>query len=601
MTQFLAEPKTKITQVRIGIPRRSFGSVRFRMLPSHYLPGRALFFSVVLHAICALALLLIVSHKPSIKLARPQDLIAATEQNRLIYLPLIGGGNEGIGSPGGTSGPLGNLPVHLPDHGSPGFTYSGPQPIVSDPPLPLNRSLTLQRPGMKNLPVLKEFVSLPNLVQTANQSPAPIDVRNNKSSLPVSRPDASVPAPKVAVRAGALDLPANATDLPLLQPAPVPDMPNLSLPISAQQAAKSPLPLAEAAPPPPDTSAAIEPVNTEQLADVVSRGMERQTLVALSPLPAPPSPDAKIPMAETRGRFAVSPMVSAVSPAPSPGSASRDRSTGSTGIGEETGGPNAVTGGKQGGGNSLGQQDGIGTGGSGTGTATGPGTGYGGNDQGAGSGLADKPGSGVGAGSTSASGTGAGSGHGSGILAGITIQGGRLEGGMPPKRQGLPVSPQVAYGMTIVSTPHSGGGLPDFGVFSNERVYTVFLDTRMTTDEQSPSWTLQYAPLLTGPEAELGRRAQALSGVTPPYAVTKSVPRWPAELVRLYRQRVIIVSGVINTEGKLEQLLVMQSPDDRLTSQLTEALNSWAFRPAELNGHPISAKVMLGVPLSLTR
>ena len=30
--------------------------------------------------------------------------------------------------------------------------------------------------------------------------------------------------------------------------------------------------------------------------------------------------------------------------------------------------------------------------------------------------------------------------------------------------------------MTITSTASSGGGLPDVGVFRNEKVYTVYLD-----------------------------------------------------------------------------------------------------------------------------
>ena len=55
--------------------------------------------------------------------------------------------------------------------------------------------------------------------------------------------------------------------------------------------------------------------------------------------------------------------------------------------------------------------------------------------------------------------------------------------------------PQTAYGMTISSTAESGGGLPDLGIFANEKVYTVFLDMRETNSDRTPSWTLQYSRL----------------------------------------------------------------------------------------------------------
>jgi len=47
--------------------------------------------------------------------------------------------------------------------------------------------------------------------------------------------------------------------------------------------------------------------------------------------------------------------------------------------------------------------------------------------------------------------------------------------------------------MTFTSTASSGGGLPDFGVFQNQKVYTVYLDMRASDDDPAPSWTLQYA------------------------------------------------------------------------------------------------------------
>jgi hypothetical protein len=42
----------------------------------------------------------------------------------------------------------------------------------------------------------------------------------------------------------------------------------------------------------------------------------------------------------------------------------------------------------------------------------------------------------------------------------------------------------------------------------------------------------------------------------------------------------VVVAGVLNVSGQLEQLAVKQSPDTRVNGPLTEALKSWAFQPA---------------------
>jgi hypothetical protein len=52
-----------------------------------------------------------------------------------------------------------------------------------------------------------------------------------------------------------------------------------------------------------------------------------------------------------------------------------------------------------------------------------------------------------------------------------------------------------SYNTTITSTASSGGGLQDFGVFENQKVYTVYLDMRSNDEDSVPSWTLQYAVL----------------------------------------------------------------------------------------------------------
>jgi hypothetical protein len=162
---------------------------------------------------------------------------------------------------------------------------------------------------------------------------------------------------------------------------------------------------------------------------------------------------------------------------------------------------------------------------------------------------------------------------------------------------GKALPPQTSYSLTIVSTGNSGGGLGDFGVFANEKVYTVYLDMRRTAGDPAPCWTLQYALLHAAPAAKsaAGRREDNLA---PPFLVVMHLPKLPVELVNRYQQRLVVVYAVLDEEGKLGSVSVRQSPDARLITPLLDVLQRWVFRPAELNGHPVPIKVLLGIPLS---
>jgi len=122
--------------------------------------------------------------------------------------------------------------------------------------------------------------------------------------------------------------------------------------------------------------------------------------------------------------------------------------------------------------------------------------------------------------------------------------------------------------MNIVSTARSGGGLPELGVFQNEKVYTVYLDMRANDEDPIPSWTLQHAVLQPPP--------------TPPYAMLEVVPEFTPELVRKCARRLIVASATMDVSGKLDQVSVRQSPETQLVGPLVEALNIGFSNPHRL-------------------
>jgi len=606
MPTLTLDPQTPTVIVRSQRPEAEPepAGLTFTEVGHGYRPGRGLVYSLIAHEIAFFSLFFLsfsYSYVQQTRSAKLTKVINLSDAKQVIYLPVLGGGSEGEGQPGGGPGVPRKVSSAAPASSNKGLSYPGPQAIVSDPPKPTNRVQTVLQPELVNPPILQNFAPLPNIVQMTDAGPRPLDVRANKPA-PVFHPAPATPIepPKLKLSAKIpLDVMPSQPELPTLLPAPTPSIepPKLALPANPPPTAtpimvrKSPQPAAK------NAEKAIEPPRPEKISPVPTHGKDLQNLVALSPMPAPPGQPVKAPAAEARGRFAISPEANVASSQTRPGSKLEGAPT-TVGIGSQAGAPAGNAAGEiaAGAGNGNGGVAAGSGGGVGTGTGKGNGSGNGGVGAGAGRGSGVGPGLGQGEGHSSGSGTGAGAGHGGGAFPGITIQGSGSGSGAAGKPT-WHVASQAAYGMTIVATASSGGGLPDLGVFADEKVYTVYLDMRQTVEDPATSWTLQYA-LLRDPngDASANRNQEA---TVPPFPVVKEMPQFSAELVQKYSGRLIVVYAILNTQGKLEQMLVMQSPDDRLTNRILATLNKWVFRPAEFNHHPASVKVLLGVPLSL--
>ena len=116
-------------------PPRPLPSLTFREVECGYLAGRSLAFSVILHQLALLAILLsgrlaFIHTAPLMTNSR----LEIARSDSVIYLPTFGGGSEGAGRSGGGSGQPGEATSSLPARSRRGFAYRGPQPMVSDPP-----------------------------------------------------------------------------------------------------------------------------------------------------------------------------------------------------------------------------------------------------------------------------------------------------------------------------------------------------------------------------------------------------------------------------------------------------------------------------------
>ena len=542
-------------------------SLTFLEVQSGYRPGWSLASSFVLQA-SAVALITFLALIPP-RIARPSHLqfvnvIDFSSPDHVVFLPSVGGGSEGNrpglrGNPGGSVTP--------PVRSSAGFSYPGPQATVSDPPDAFNPTQTLLQPALKDLPGLHEFVPLPNMVQMAaapDPAPARIVV---KPSTRVATNEAIAVAPSLQLQPPKLALPLATATLPAMA---LPDSLGLRKPV--EKPIENPI-----APP-------------VEVSEASSHGPDPKTLLSLSAIPAPPDVPTNFPHAEARGRFAASPDPLALVSQPAPGAKSGSATSGSAGIGtnNDSGAGDAAGTRDIAAGSEVGTPGGADGGSAGTGLAKVRGTGDGGLGITIGRGSGTGSGIGSGSSASAASGGGAGNGAGSGTFAGITIHGGGYTGGTSANLHPT-LAPRNAYGMTIVSTASSGGGLADFGVFSDEKVYTVFMDMRETGAERAPAWTLQYAAA-----SSVTNRNGTIVAPSP---LVRPRPQLPAPLLHKYPNAMVVISAMLGTAGHLEDIAVKQTPDARLIPAILTALNNWYFRPAEMDGQPVPLKILLGIPL----
>lgn len=546
----------------------------------------------------------------------------------MLYLPAIAAGEDpGTPAPARKSETRAKRTEEAPAPRTKGLSYPGPQPIVSDVPNPTNKIQTVLQPDLENPPVLVPPVPLPNIVQIADLAPAtpkmeppppppepepPVEPKPAEpppANPPETQPEPKAPepamvlpalelAPTVKMDAPKLIIPAASAPAPVAKPINRPK--KIELPSLVKAAPLPPAPEpeppaqpkpAEPAPKPPEPAVAQSAPNANDKAKETSAAEspsstgDKKDLLVLSPIPASPKAPVNVPAGEARGRFAISP-----EPNLSPSENEPGMKTGTVSINIGIGPTNPNSSGSA---PAATRSSGVSVGTDGKGT---------GDKNSVAGGQGNGSGRGRGSGPQAKSGSGSGSAR--KAFAGITIAGADIQPGdsqeyPPATKARRPL--QTSYSLNIISTEDSGGGLPFFGVFSHEQIYTVYLDMRQEETEQDPFWTLEFAIIL-GSSPQSGNAVNpglSRQGTILPFPAEKERPVFPVQLVRRYLGQMIIVYGIVNPEGKMEQISIKDSPDPSFNEPVTRALSKWIFRPAQLNGAPVAAKLLMGIPLWL--
>lgn len=72
---------------------------------------------------------------------------------------------------------------------------------------------------------------------------------------------------------------------------------------------------------------------------------------------------------------------------------------------------------------------------------------------------------------------------------------------------------------------------------------------------------------------------------TPPQLILRKLPRRPASAKARQTVGTVHVYAVVATDGTLQNIRVLESPDPDLSAAFVQALHDWKFEPATCNGH----------------
>ena len=131
----------------------------------------------------------------------------------------------------------------------------------------------------------------------------------------------------------------------------------------------------------------------------------------------------------------------------------------------------------------------------------------------------------------------------------------------------------------------------DRKVFGGKRVYGRTLNMP-NLNSSTGSWVIKFA------ELDGGRKEGEL---LEPVAMEKSDPGYPLELIRSNVHGMVTLYAVIHADGKVGEIRVLNSPDDRLDSYAAKALARWKFVPAERAGKPVALEAVVEIPFRVKR
>jgi TonB family protein len=152
--------------------------------------------------------------------------------------------------------------------------------------------------------------------------------------------------------------------------------------------------------------------------------------------------------------------------------------------------------------------------------------------------------------------------------------------------------------------PQSEGTLSEEerAVFGNRRFYSLSLNMP-NLNSASGSWVIRFAALGTEADStssysrpETNPADTSHDALSAPSATRKVDPAYPLELMRQNVGGTVVLYAVIHKDGRVGNIRVLRSADDRLDRYASEAIAKWQFEPATKNGAPVDVEATFRIP-----
>lgn len=131
----------------------------------------------------------------------------------------------------------------------------------------------------------------------------------------------------------------------------------------------------------------------------------------------------------------------------------------------------------------------------------------------------------------------------------------------------------------------------DRQIFGGKRLYGTTLNMP-NLNSSSGSWEIHFAELDSSPKKGY---------LVAPLATEQSDPGYPLELMRANVHGMVTLYAIIHADGRVSDIRVLSSPDERLDPYATKALAHWKFLPAERAGKPVALEAVVKIPFRVRR
>lgn len=82
-------------------------------------------------------------------------------------------------------------------------------------------------------------------------------------------------------------------------------------------------------------------------------------------------------------------------------------------------------------------------------------------------------------------------------------------------------------------------------------------------------------------------------GITPPVVVKRVQPQYTAEALKAKIQGKVVLEGVVETDGSIDEIAVTTPLDEGLDAQAVSALRQWQFKPGQKDRKAVRALVTI--------